>query len=83
MPMLRQHPHWARRNELIRNQFGGRVGHRLSEQDILLRNYEGQRQRARGTVTSTVLTDTARRGIFRFYPGVQNGMPTPRFRLTI
>ncbi|MCS7315273.1 MAG: TonB-dependent receptor [Bryobacterales bacterium] len=62
------------RNFLIRNQFGGRLG------GPILRNRtffhvvaEFQRIRTRDSVSSTVYTEPARRGIFRFFPGVRNG----------
>jgi len=35
--------------------------------------FDGQAGSLKQTVSSTVLTDTARQGIFRFYPGVNNG----------
>ncbi len=61
------------RNFLLRHQFGGRLG------GPILRNrtffhviYDGQRIRTRDSVSSTVYTETARRGIFRFFPGVRN-----------
>ena len=62
------------RNFLVRNQFGGRLG------GPILRNrtffhalFEAQRIRTRDSVSSTVYTEPARRGIFRFFPGVRNG----------
>jgi hypothetical protein len=58
----------------VRNQFGGRLG------GPILRNrtffhalFEAQRIRTRDSVSSTVYTEPARRGIFRFFPGVRNG----------
>ncbi|MCS7026117.1 MAG: TonB-dependent receptor [Bryobacteraceae bacterium] len=62
------------RNNLIRNQFGGRVGGPIRKNRTFFHFlYEGQRVRARTAVTTTTLTESARRGIFRFFPGVQNG----------
>lgn len=62
------------RNFLIRNQFGGRLGGPIWKNKTFFHVlYEGQRQASRGAVTSTVFTETARRGLFRFFPGVQNG----------
>ncbi|HEV2667542.1 MAG TPA: hypothetical protein VG324_21685, partial [Blastocatellia bacterium] len=59
---------------LIRNQFGGRLGGPIwKNKSFFHALYEGQRIAQKTTVTRTVLTDTARRGLFRFYPGVQNG----------
>jgi hypothetical protein len=62
------------RNFLIRNQFGGRLGGPIWKNKTFFHAlYEGQRIATRDAVTTTVFTDTARRGLFRFYPGVQNG----------
>lgn len=69
------------RDVLIRNQFGARVGGPVSLPKIYNgRNrtffhflYEGQVLRGNNAVTSTVLTETARRGLYRYFPGVQNG----------
>jgi len=62
------------RNILIRNQFGGRVGGPILKNRTFFHFlYEGQRIRTRNAVTSTVLTEPARRGLFRFFPGIQNG----------
>jgi Carboxypeptidase regulatory-like domain len=62
------------RNFLIRNQFGGRMGGPIWKNKTFFHAlFEGQRVAFRDAVTTTVLTDTARRGLFRFYPGVQNG----------
>ncbi|MFN0122088.1 MAG: carboxypeptidase regulatory-like domain-containing protein [Blastocatellia bacterium] len=74
------------RERLIRNQYGGRLGGPLHlpkkffgplaydgrNRTFFHFHYEGQRQVAQNTVTSVVYTETARRGLFRFYPGAQN-----------
>lgn len=72
---------FAPRNILIRNQFGGRIGgpvmipklYNGKNKTFFHFLYEGQRQREKGNLTATVFTPSARQGIYRFYPGVQNG----------
>ncbi|MBI3207722.1 MAG: carboxypeptidase regulatory-like domain-containing protein [Candidatus Solibacter usitatus] len=62
------------RNFLLRNQFGGRIGGPIRKNRTFFHfHYDGQRQRQRDSITSVVYTDTARQGIFRFFPGVRNG----------
>jgi hypothetical protein len=62
------------RDFLIRNQFGGRLGGPVWKNKTFFHAlYEGQRIATRNAVTTTVFTDTARRGLYRFFPGVQNG----------
>lgn len=62
------------RNFLIRNQFGGRLGGPvLRNRTFFHALFEAQRIRTRDSVSSTVYTEPARRGIFRFFPGVRNG----------
>ncbi len=62
------------RDILIRNQFGGRLGGPIWKNKTFFHAlYEGQRIATKDAITTTVFTDTARRGIYRFYPGVQNG----------
>jgi hypothetical protein len=71
----------APRNNLIRNQFGARVGGPIiipklyngKNKTFFHFLYEGQREREKSNLNSTVLTPTARQGIYRFFPGVQNG----------
>jgi hypothetical protein len=64
----------APRNFLIRNQFGARVGAPIRKnKTFVFFLYEGQRQRTKSAVNTTVFTATGRQGIFRFFPGVRNG----------
>jgi hypothetical protein len=67
----------APRNFLIRNQFGARAGGPvIKNRTFFFFLYEGQRQKTNVATNDTVLTSAARQGIFRFYPGVQNGNAT-------
>ncbi len=62
------------RNNLIRNQYGGRAGGPIRKNRTFFHfGYEGQRQRERNAVTATVYTAPARQGQFRFFPNVRNG----------
>src|SRR5213078_2155359 len=62
------------KNYLNRNQFGGRVGGPIvRNKAFFFFLYEGQRSIMRNVITSQVLTDTARQGIYRYFPGVVNG----------
>ncbi len=61
------------RNFLIRNQFGARLGGPIKKNRTFFHFlYDAQRQVTKNTVTQTVYTDTARRGIFRYFPGARN-----------
>ncbi|HEV1286612.1 MAG TPA: TonB-dependent receptor, partial [Bryobacteraceae bacterium] len=63
----------APRNFLIRNQFGARVGGPIIKNRTFgFFLYEGQRQKTNTSENDTVLTATARQGMFRFYPGAQD-----------
>ncbi len=67
------------RNFLIRNQFGGRVGGPLRRNRTFFHVlYEGQLIRTKNAVSATTYTETARRGLHRFFPGVQNGNANAR-----
>jgi hypothetical protein len=67
----------APRNFLIRNQFGVREGGPIiRNKTFFFFLYEGQRQKTNTALNDTVLTAAARQGIFRFFPGVQNGNAT-------
>src|SRR5206468_1789674 len=57
-----------------RNQFGGTFsGPIIKNKTFFFFLYEGQRFATRDTVVGSVLTATARQGIFRYFPGVQGG----------
>ena len=56
------------------NQFGGRVGGPvIKNKTFFFFLFDGQRYVTKSYFTGTVLTDLARAGTFRFFPGVQNG----------
>lgn len=56
------------------NQFGGRVGGPIiKNKTFFFFLFDGQRYLTKSYFTGAVLTDQARQGIFRFFPGVQNG----------
>ena len=56
-----------------RNQFGGRLGGPIvKNKTFFFFLYEGQKYLTRQIFTANVLTDQARQGNFRFFPGVEN-----------
>src|SRR5438128_1949680 len=56
------------------NQFGGRVGGPIiKNKTFFFFLFDGQRFLTKSNFTGTVLTDQARQGIFRYFPGVQSG----------
>src|ERR1051326_1515771 len=60
----------APRNFLIRNQFGARFDAPIQKNEtFVFFLYEGQRQKTKDTINTTVLTGPARQGLFRFFPG--------------
>jgi hypothetical protein len=62
------------RDTVISNRFGGRLGGPVGNDKTFFHFlYEGLRERIATAVTSLTYTDQARQGLFRFYPGVQNG----------
>src|SRR5262249_25605314 len=57
-----------------RNQFGGRIGGPVVQnKTFFFFLYDGHRTFQGANITSPVYTAEARRGIFRSFPGVQNG----------
>lgn len=62
------------RSVQVMNQTGGRVdGPVRKNKTFFFALFETSLNHTKASVTDTVLTNTARQGIFRFYPGVQNG----------
>jgi len=62
------------RQDLKRHQFAGRIGGPIiKNKTFFFFLYDGNRQRTSSSSNQTVLTSTARQGIYRFFPGVQNG----------
>src|SRR5262249_19001557 len=62
------------RDALIQNQFGGRLGGPIVRNRSFFHfSYEGWRVRTADVVNSTTFTQSARQGIFRFFPGVESG----------
>jgi hypothetical protein len=56
------------------NQFGGRVGGPIFQnKTFFFFLYDGQRYLSKAFFNGLVLTEQAREGNFRFFPGVQNG----------
>jgi hypothetical protein len=61
------------REVLIRNQYGGRIGGPIFKEKTFFHfHYEGARTRQSASRTPLVFTETARQGLFRFFPGAQN-----------
>src|SRR5215471_5989481 len=61
------------RNLIRENNSGARVDGPIRKNKIFFFGlFESDITRSRRTTTATTLTDTARNGIFRFFPGVQN-----------
>ena len=61
------------RDLLIRNFFGGRIGGPIKRNRTFFNVfYERRYERFSQTVTSTVYTEQARQGLWRFYPGARN-----------
>ncbi len=54
------------REELARHQFGARAGGSLSDRLLFFGYYEGTRENRESSVLRTVLTESARRGIFLY-----------------
>ena len=63
----------VKRNTLVDNDAGGSLGGPIRKNKTFFFGlFEASINHSKSSVTSTTLTDTARQGIFRFYPGVQD-----------
>lgn len=61
------------KNWTNRNQYGGRIGGPIvRNKAFFFALIDNQEYRTRQNVTGSVLTEQARQGIFRYFPGVQN-----------
>jgi hypothetical protein len=60
---------WYNRHQYTAS-FGGPI---VRNKTFFFATFDGQTGQQRQNVDATVLTDTARQGIFRFFPGVNNG----------
>jgi hypothetical protein len=62
-----------KRQDLKRNQYAARLGGPIiKNKTFFFFLYDGNRQRTSSSANQTVLTQLARQGTFRFFPGVQN-----------
>src|SRR5688572_4781576 len=62
-------PTWYNRHQYTVS-FGGPI---ISNKTFFFALFDGQKGLQKESISTTVLTDTARQGIFRFFPGVNNG----------
>jgi len=63
----------AKRDQLKQNNYGLRLGGPVKRNKTFFNGiWEPYKQRNNAITTATVYTTSARQGIFRFYPGVQN-----------
>jgi hypothetical protein len=62
------------KNFVNRNQYGGRIGGPIKQnKTFFFFLFEGQRYVDKQSFVGVTLTDLARQGTFRFFPGVDNG----------
>jgi hypothetical protein len=62
-------PTWYNRHQYTAS-LGGPI---IRNKTFFFAMFDGQKGQQRQNVDATILTDTARQGIFRFFPGVNNG----------
>ncbi len=63
----------VKRNTLVENDAGGSIGGPVRKNKTFFFGlFEGNINHTKSSVTSTTLTQDARQGLFRFYPGVQD-----------